>query len=169
MNGKDELNVFATLFKQHLNGVKEPTLRWVSCTKVDWDAKTMQANDAEDLPYFDVILGLGQISIKPVEGTDCLIAIVEGDQASAFLLFANEVDLIQFNDGTNGGLLNSDNLLNELKKLSDRVEAIDSLLKKGGTAGGVAVAFTDILLYNPKMLVKEDFSLNTLIDNKIMH
>jgi len=100
------------------------TLRWVTATAVDWDNKTMTATDSDELPYYDVLLGVGMMAIKPTKDTDCLIAIVEGDEATAFLLYANKADLVEWNGGVNGGLTNTPELKTQLDKLTARVDAI---------------------------------------------
>ena len=120
----DELNQFSLLFKHHLKGSMKATLRWVTATAVDWDNKTMTATDSDELPYYDVLLGVGMMAIKPTKDTDCLIAIVEGDEATAFLLYANKADLVEWNGGVNGGLTNTPELKTQLDKLTARVDAI---------------------------------------------
>jgi hypothetical protein len=124
----DELNQFKQLFKQHINGAQKATLRWVSAIVVDWDDKTMTAEDSEGVPYYDVLLGVGMMVIKPKTGTDCLIAILEGDEATAFLLYANEADLIEFNGGNNGGLAITPTLIDELNKTNALLQAIINII-----------------------------------------
>ena len=115
-----ELNRFDKLFKHHLNENAKATLRWVTATEVNWDEQTMTANDSDDLPYHEVLLGVGNIAIKPKVNTDCLIAIVEGDEATALLLYADEAELTQFNGGVNGGLIKIVELESKLNDLVDK-------------------------------------------------
>jgi hypothetical protein len=124
----DELNQFKQLFKQHINGAQKATLRWVTAIAIDWEDKTMTAEDSEGVPYFDVLLGVGMMGVKPKEGTDCLIAILEGDDATAFMLYANEADLIEFNGGSNGGLAITPTLINELNKTNAILQAIVNII-----------------------------------------
>ncbi|MBS2099192.1 hypothetical protein [Carboxylicivirga linearis] len=116
MTLKSELDQFGQLFKQHLNGNMKASLRWVTATAVNWDEQTMTATDSDELEYFDVLLGVGTMAVKPVLNTDCLIAIIEGDEATAFLLHADEAELIQFNGGSNGGLTITPTLKDNLEK-----------------------------------------------------
>jgi hypothetical protein len=124
-----ELDKFGQLFKQHLNSSMKATLRWVTATAVNWDEQTMTATDSDELEYFDVLLGVTTTAVKPVLNTDCLIAIVEGDEATAFLLYADEAELIQFNGGTNGGLTITPTLVENLDKNNSILEAILNVLK----------------------------------------
>ncbi len=99
MTLKNELDRFGQLFKNRLNDSQKATLRWVSPTVVDWDAKTMTAVDGDGLEFYDVLLGVGTTSIKPVVGCDCLIAIVEGDEAISILIYADEMEEVYLRSG----------------------------------------------------------------------
>lgn len=171
MTLKSELDTFGLLFKQHLNGSMKASLRWVTATAVDWEAKTMTATDSDDLPYNDVLLGVVTTAVKPVLNTDCLIAIVENDEATAFLLYADEAELIQYNGGENGGLTNTPELKTQLDKLTARVDGIIDGINSasviatpqdGGTALW-ALFKTEIA----KITEKESFE--AIEDDKITH
>lgn len=152
MSLKDELDKFGQLFKQRLSDNQKATLRWVSPTAVDWDAQTMTAEDGEGLEFFDVLLGVGTTAVKPVVGCDCLIAIVEGDEATAFMLYADEAeevvinaekmqyssDLIQYNDGENGGLVKVVPMTNWMKKVASDMQTLKTLLLTKAVAGNGA-------------------------------
>lgn len=124
MSLKAELEEFDKLFKKHLNSVVKATIRWVTVVEVDWDEKTMTALNQNGLAYYEVMLGLGSQFTKPVEGTDCLIAIVEGRDAIAFLLHANEVEEIVFDGGKNGGLVKVKELQEQLNKITARIDGV---------------------------------------------
>jgi len=133
MSVAGELVEFVGLFKKHLNSVVKAEFRWVTAQEIDWDEKTMTANDSNGLPYYDVMLGLGSNYIKPKKGSDCLVSIVEGQDAIAFLLFADEVDQICFNGDivfNNGekGIPKLKELEDNLKSLKEYVEAINTAL-----------------------------------------
>ena len=99
MSLKDELDQFGQLFKRRLNDSQKATLRWVAPTAVDWGAQTMTAIDGDGLEFFDVLLGVGTTAVRPVVGSDCLIAIVEGDEATAMLIYADEVEEVYLKSG----------------------------------------------------------------------
>lgn len=120
---------FLLLFKRHLNGKIKATMRWVECTSVNWDEKTMDCiGTGDDLAYYDVALGFGSVDTKPTVGSDCLVAILEGNESVAFLMYANEVELIEFNGGENGGLTITPALVRELNKTNELLQAILGVL-----------------------------------------
>lgn len=66
---------------------------WVEADEIDWEQKTMAAiGIADDLPYYDVLLGLESLVIKPKKGSTCLIGLIENDATKPFLIWANEVE-----------------------------------------------------------------------------
>lgn len=66
---------------------------WVEVTEVDWEEKTMTAIGLEDdLEYFDILLGLDNISIKPKVGSSCIIGMIDNNGTTPFLLQADEVE-----------------------------------------------------------------------------
>lgn len=129
MSLKSETDKFGELFKRRLSDSSKATLKWVTADEVDWEAQTMTASGEDDLKFFDVLLGLGTVAVKPVIGTDCLIAIVENDDATAFMLYADEAELIAYNGGENGGLTNTPELKTQLDKLTARVDGIIDAIK----------------------------------------
>lgn len=169
MTLKSELDEFAGLFKQHLRGAVKATLRWVDAESVNWENKTMTGTDEDDLPYYDVLLGVGMMAVKPVKGTECLIAILEGNEATAFLLYANEAELIEFNQGLNGGFANTPELKTQLEKLTARVDGIIDAINNGvpGASDGGAALLTSIKTGLASITDKEDFS--EIEDSKITH
>jgi len=169
MTLKNELDRFSQLFKGHLNGSMKATLRWVSATEVDWpstgsgDEPTMTAVDGDGLEFFDVLLGVGTTAVKPVVGTDCLIAIVEGDEATAFLLFADEAELIVFNGGDNGGLIKILPTIAWMQKVNSDLQTLKTLLQTSPVAGnGALLAIT----FNPQTSAPEQSDFE---DEKITH
>lgn len=66
---------------------------WVEADEIDWEQKTMTAiGVADDLPYYDVLLGLENLVIKPKKGSTCLIGLIENNNTKPFLIWANEVE-----------------------------------------------------------------------------
>lgn len=78
---------------------------WVICKEVDWDAKTMTCTGTiDDLEYYDVLLGLNTLQIKPALKSKCLIGLLGNHSAASFLIWSNDSELIQFNKGEKGGI-----------------------------------------------------------------
>jgi hypothetical protein len=144
MTLKNELDRFSQLFKGHLNGSMKATLRWVSATEVDWNAQTMTAVDGDGLEFFDVLLGVGTTAVKPVINTDCLIAIVEGDEATAFLLYADEAEEFYLKAGMTRLVVSEDGCVvergseNLLKALEDFIIEVQKVVVVVGTTPNVA-------------------------------
>ncbi len=120
---------FMVLFKRHLNGNSQAKIRWVTCKSVDWDAKTMESEGMSDeLAYYDVALGFGSCDVKPVIESDCIIGILEGQESVAWLIYASETELVEFNGGENGGLTNTPELKTQLEKTNETLQAIITVL-----------------------------------------
>ena len=68
---------------------------WVEVKEVDWDEKTMVALGIDDeLEYYDVLLGLGSVDVKPKVGSNCLIGFINNSETLPFLIMADEVEEI---------------------------------------------------------------------------
>ena len=66
---------------------------WVEADEIDWEEKTMTAiGVSDDLPYYDILLGLDSILIKPKKGTTCLIGLIDNNPTTPFLIWANETE-----------------------------------------------------------------------------
>lgn len=164
MTLKAELDKFGQLFGNRLNGAKKATLRWVTATAVNWGEQTMTAEDGDGLEFFNVLLGVGTMSVKPVIGTDCLIAIVEGDEATAFLLYADNADLIEFNGGENGGLVKLMPLAEWMQKVSSDLQTLKTLLQASPVAGNGAPLAIVFNPQSPAVIQQTDFE-----NEKITH
>lgn len=126
MSLNDELNKFNRILKQRMITSNRLVFRWVVCESVDWDNKTMDGLGDDDLVHSDILLGLSYV-VKPVKGSDCLIAIIEDEgrfASTEFLVMADQVELVEINGGTNGGLAIVPELKTQLEKLSKRVDGL---------------------------------------------
>lgn len=66
---------------------------WVEADEIDWEEKTMTAiGVSDDLPYYDILLGLDSILIKPKKGATCLIGLIDNNPTTPFLIWANETE-----------------------------------------------------------------------------
>jgi hypothetical protein len=48
----------------------------------------------DDLEYYDVLLGLGSVDVKPKVGSNCLIGFINNSETLPFLIMADEVEEI---------------------------------------------------------------------------
>lgn len=130
MNTEDE---FKQAIRDFAGTGNQAALRWAVVNEVDWEEKTMTVTGvADDLPYYDVQLGLGAMMIKPVVESSVLIGIIEGDEASAFLLAAAEIEKIELktaveievDGGNNGGLVLPAALTEKLNTLEEDINKL---------------------------------------------
>ena len=86
-----------TLSELQKNNTPTQTV-WVEVKEVDWDEKTMVALGIDDeLEYYDVLLGLGSVNVKPKVGSNCLIGFINNSETLPFLIMADEVEEIDVN------------------------------------------------------------------------
>jgi len=172
MSLETEANEFMSLFKRHLNGSMQAQIRWVTCKTVDWAKKTMVADGVSDeLPYYDVAIGFGSVDIKPAIDSDCLIAILEGQESVAFLIYAVEAELMEFNGGENGGLVKLKELTDSLNSLKTYCESLKSAIDSGFTAVGIGAAAngtTAKTAFDAAMATKS-IQIKALDNKKITH
>lgn len=80
-------------FLEKIKGEIPMQTAWVEVMEVDWENQTMTAKGlSDDLEYYDVLLGLGQIAIKPEVGTMCIIGMIENNDTTPFLIYADTVE-----------------------------------------------------------------------------
>ena len=162
---------FMVLFKRHLNGNTQAQIRWVTCKSVDWAAKTMEAEGMSDeLAYYDVALGFGSCDVKPVKDSDCIIGILEGHESVAWLIYASETELVEFNGGENGGLTNTLELKTQLDKLTKRLDDVISSISEAPAAtpsdgGAASQNYTKAKL----ALITDKEKFDKIEDTKITH
>lgn len=91
--GGSNLKRLKTALDERQKSFVKVQVRWATVTAVDWEAKTMTATGLlDDLPYHDVLLGTGSFYRKPVVGTDCLIGMIENQDAASFLIDAESIE-----------------------------------------------------------------------------
>jgi len=122
-----ELLKFGALLSEREKGNVQIANLWAEVIAVDWNNKTCDVKGlADDLEYYDVMLGLGTIYKKPVNGSKCLIGVI-GNSPQAFLIECEECEVIQFGDGSLKGLVKIENLKSELEKLNTMWTAFKSI------------------------------------------
>lgn len=132
MSGIDRL---AKSIERRVSQAKQAQIRFVECVSVDWESKTMTAKGtADNVEYFDVVLGFGYADIKPVIGTTCLIGIIDGQEVVTFLINAEEVELVEtrsenivYNGGDNFGLVKVKELTDKLNTLENDINGLKKI------------------------------------------
>jgi hypothetical protein len=98
-NGSNISQLGQTLNNMAKSHVKVQTC-WVTVQEVDWNEKTMTAIGLTDeLPFYDVQLGVGSFYRKPAVGSMCLIGIIENQDAATFLIDAENVEEAVYTSG----------------------------------------------------------------------
>lgn len=130
MNTEDD---FKQAIRDFTGNGSQAVLRWAVVESVDWENKTMTVTGvADELPYYDVELGLGAMMIKPAVKSDVLIGITEGNEATAFLLAAAEIEKVELkttgeveiDGGNNGGMVLPAVLTEKLNALEEDVNRL---------------------------------------------
>jgi hypothetical protein len=71
---------------------------WVTVSEVDWEEKTMTAiGQNNGLEYFDVLLGLGAINIKPKLDSLALVGAIHNGEA-CYMISCEEIEEIELID-----------------------------------------------------------------------
>jgi hypothetical protein len=124
---------FKNLLTEKMKSKVPVQTEWVKVQSVDWEEKTMIAiGQLNGLEYFDVVLGLGAVNIKPKLGTLALVGAIHNGEA-CFMISCEEMEEFELTDQSgfklslNNGLLliNGENyggIVNakELKKQVDK-------------------------------------------------
>lgn len=83
-----------TLSELQKNNTPTQTV-WVEVKEVDWEDRTMTAVGIDDeLEFYDILLGLGSMDIKPKVGSNCLIGFIDNNETTPFLILADEIEEI---------------------------------------------------------------------------
>jgi hypothetical protein len=97
--GSNILELARTLNRNAKGHVKVQTC-WVTVQSVDWEAKTMTAVGMLDgLEFYNVLLGNGSQYRKPAVGSDCLVGLIENQEAATFLIDAEQLEEMVFISG----------------------------------------------------------------------
>jgi hypothetical protein len=131
-----EIDKLVLSIKRVGDGARQAQIRFVECVSVDWGNKTMSAKGTGDgVEYLDVALGFGYTDIKPAAGSLCLIGIVDGQEASAFLINAENVDLVEtkagrivYNGGKHAGMVKARELTGKINALEKDLNLLKQVL-----------------------------------------
>lgn len=138
---------------------------WAEAKEIDWEEKTMTAIGVSDeLPYYDVLLGLENIVIKPKQGTTCLIGLIENDETKPFLIWADEVESYELKVGETEFKMQDGFLLKKqnetlYKLMADLLQAIQNMNfthPQGPTTGLVNLAEFTAIAQRFQTFLKDD-------------
>ena len=173
MSAEAAADEFVLLFKRHLNSNTTAQIQPVVCKAVDWDNRTMTAEDENKLPYHNVALGLGAVMTKPAIDSDCIIAILSGEDSVAWLLHAEEAEEIVFREGENGGLIKIKELTDKLNGLTntvnDLIQAFNTHTHTVATTGTAAAQSGTAAATTTQAQTAADFNKADYEDDQIKH
>ena len=115
---------------------------WAEVKEVDWEERTMTVVGINDeVEYYDVLLGLGSIDLKPKVGSSCLIGIIENRDTASFLIMVDEIEEIDINADrcqlniNDGFLLKKENesLANLMSDLLQEIQKMKFTTNTGST------------------------------------
>ncbi|MCH4824301.1 hypothetical protein ML462_14085 [Gramella lutea] len=94
---KDKIIEYKNLINQKMKRMVPVQTEWVKVESVDWEEKTMVAiGEDNELPYEDILLGLGSVYKKPKPGSLALIGLV-ANSAGCYLIDCEAYDEIEVN------------------------------------------------------------------------
>ena len=160
---------FKNLMTQKMKSKVPIQTEWVKVESVDWNEKTMVAiGENNGLEYFDVLLGLGAINIKPVVDSLALVGSIHNGEG-CFLISCEEIEeielidktgfkchlnngLLLFNGDDYGGIVNAKELKIQLDKNNAILENIKSVFQSwvpvandgGASLKTLVTAFTNL-------------------------
>lgn len=99
---------------------------WAKAKNVRFDDLFMDAAlEIDGGDVFDVLLGLGNVTIKPKDGSRCLLLRIE--EAEAFVvIYCEQIDEMRFNGDGSGGIGLTEKIAERLKRVEDEVESMKS-------------------------------------------
>lgn len=105
------LTEFKNLMHEKMQQKVPIQTEWVKVSSVDWEDKTMVAiGEDNGLEYFDVVLGLGSINIRPKVDSLALVGSIHNGEA-CFMISCEEFDEIEFIDSSGFKVSLKDGLL----------------------------------------------------------
>lgn len=88
-----EINEFNNLLAKKLKNGQPVQTVFAVVEDVDWGKKTMTAKGVlDELEYYDVLLGLGEIYTKPKQGSRCLLGMINNQGNNSFLIWSEEAE-----------------------------------------------------------------------------
>ena len=123
---------FQRLLSQKIKDKLVSSVLWATVENVNWEEKTMTVKSlVDDLPYEDVLLGLGSYYRKPKVGSKCLIGIIGSKSAITYLIECDQLEEIEVTTGnselkiTEDGIQLKRNQENLSEVLSDMIDELN--------------------------------------------
>lgn len=136
---------FNNLMAEKMKRSQSVQTAFATVKAVDWAKKTMTATGVvDDLDYYDVLLGLGEIYTKPKIGSRVLIGLINNQGNNSFLIWSEETEEWAHKVGKAEMEMKNDGFVLEaqgesLKKvLNDFIDEVNKIIVVNGTTINVA-------------------------------
>lgn len=180
-----EIEVFGEILNTLMKGNAKVSTYPAIVTEVDWEAKTATVKGViDDLEFYDVLLGLGSIYVKPEKGSLCLIGVILGNEAQTFLISAASVEgfdlvdkigfkcslnngLMTINGESYGGIVKATELKTQIDKNTAILQAIQTAFQSWApvpTDGGASLK-----ALSSQFIALQRANLNNIQNTKIKH
>jgi hypothetical protein len=100
---------------------------WATCKSANLQEGTMVAI-ADELEYYDVLLGLGGDLVEPMPDSRVLLGLVNNKREACVLLFAEATKVRHINGDSWGGLVKADPVATKLLALEQDLNTIKQLV-----------------------------------------
>lgn len=98
---------FGQLLGRNINKQVKVQTHWVRVSEVDWQQKKMNAIAVvDDLPFYNIQLGLGSLVRRPKQGTLALIGCIGNQETDVFLIDASEIEETLFTSADSSFTIN---------------------------------------------------------------
>lgn len=145
MSTGHEISDFIELLRQKTKENLEISTIWAVVKSVDWNQKTCVCiGDLDNLEYYDVLLGIGDVYKKPKKGSKTLLGIINGNSAHTFLIHCDEVEEIEITSGKSKFLIEEKGFViqqgNESLKnvFNDMIDELNKIIVIQGTTINVS-------------------------------
>lgn len=140
MSTGHEISDFAELISKKSKQTIEVSTIWATVKEIDWDQKIcICTGELDDLDYYDVLLGIGDVYKKPKKGSKALLGIINGNGAHTFLIHADDLDEIETTSGESKFIIKQKGFVikqgNESFKtvLNDMIDELNKIIVIQGT------------------------------------
>ena len=134
------LSELSKILNQKSKETVEVSTIWATVKAIDWNQKIcICTGELDDLEYYDVLLGIGDVYTKPKQGSKVLLGVINGNGAHTFLIHAEEVEEIETNAGASKFIIKDDGFIvrkgNESlqKVLNDLIDELNKIIVIQGT------------------------------------
>ncbi len=145
MKENDNIRKLAEQIREQKNKV-QATVLWVKAKDVK-DTEMSGVGVSDDVEYNNIITSLGDKKIKPKEGALCLIAVINGQDSSAWLLECDKIDTVSIKN-------DKEDLATLIEELFDAILAMSFTTNYGPTTQLInETTFQDLKLRFKKLIV----------------